>query len=156
MTQDQKQITVTRTIDAPAKDIFALLSLPAKHTELDGSGMLRGSVDTERITKTGQVFVMNMHAEAMGGDYRMHNHVSAFDENKMIGWTPAQEENKTEPAGWEWLWELRPVDADTTEVTLTYDWSRVEDKQLLPLFPVVDEEQLQESLNRLAAAVSGS
>ncbi len=39
-------------------------------------------------------------------------------------------------------------------MTLTYDWSKVDDPKLLPLFPVVSEEQLDESLNRLAAAVS--
>lgn len=156
MTGNDTTITVTRTIDASAKDIFDLLSLPAKHPSFDGSGMVVSSVDTERITASGEKFVMNMHAEHMGGDYVMHNHVVAFDENKLIGWAPAQEENKDAPAGWTYVYTLNPVDADTTEVTLAYDWSKVTDPKLIPLFPVVSAEQLEESLNQLAAAVTAS
>lgn len=154
MTGNDTTITVTRTIDASAKDIFDLLSLPAKHPSFDGSGMVVSSVDTERITASGEKFVMNMHAEMMGGDYVMHNHVTAFDENKMIGWQPAQEKNKNEPEGWEWLYELKSVDADTTEVSLTYDWSKVDEKFAKEVgFPAVPKEKLEESLNLLAGAV---
>ena len=39
----------------------------------------------------------------------------------------------------------------------TYDWSKVTDKDLLKKvsFPLVTEEQLEDTLGRLAAAVSG-
>lgn len=148
------QISVSRTIDAPAKEIFDLLTLPARHSEFDGSGMVRSDEKSQRIQQVGDVFVMNMHAEAMGGDYQMYNHVTAYDENKMVGWQPAQEHNKDEPAGWEWLYTLEPEGSDATKVTLTYDWSKVTDKELISLFPAVPETALEESLNRLAAAVS--
>lgn len=154
MSQNQTSLTVTRTIDAPAKDIFEVLTLPARHHEFDGSGMVRSAENTERITKSGEKFVMNMHAEMNGGDYVMHNHVTAFDENKMIGWQPAQEKNKDEPGGWEWLYELKPVDADSTEVSLTYDWSKVDEKLAKEVgFPAIPEDDLEESLNLLAGAV---
>lgn len=156
MTHSETSITVTRTIDAPAKDIFAVLSLPARHKDFDGSGMVRSSEDTERITTSGEQFVMNMHAEDMGGDYQMYNHVTAFDENKMIGWQPAQEQDKTEPAGWEWLYELSADGPDSTEVSLTYDWSKVTDEKLRAIFPKVSEEDMEQSLNLLAAAVTTS
>ncbi len=156
MTSTENSITVTRTIDVPAKDVFALLTLPARHREFDGSGMVRSSEDTERITKVGEQFVMNMHAEDMGGDYRMYNHVTAFDHNKMVGWQPAQEQNKDQPAGWEWLYELTPLDSGDTEVSLTYDWSKVTDPKLRQIFPKVSEEDLEQSLNLLAAAVTAS
>ncbi|UYG17348.1 SRPBCC family protein [Brachybacterium huguangmaarense] len=156
MTSTENSITVTRTIDVPAKDVFALLTLPARHREFDGSGMVRSSEDTERITKVGEQFVMNMHAEDMGGDYRMYNHVTAFDHNKMVGWQPAQEQNKDQPAGWEWLYELTPLDSGDTEVSLTYDWSKVTDPKLRQIFPKVTEEDLEQSLNLLAAAVTAS
>lgn len=154
MTRNDTSLTVTRTIDAPAKAIFDLLTLPAKHPTFDGSGMVVSSVDTERITKTGEKFVMNMNAEMMGGDYTMHNHVTAFDENKMVGWKPANDDDPDNPKGWEWVYELKPLDADTTEVSLTYSWSDVTDEKLLPLFPAVSAAQLEESLNQLAAAVA--
>jgi len=43
-------------------------------------------------------------------------------------------------------------------VTLTYDWSRVTDQALLAKvgFPLVQESQLEDSLNHLAEATSGS
>lgn len=154
MNQNQTSLTVTPTIDAPAKDIFEVLSLPARHPDIDGSGMVRSAENTERITKVGEKFVMNMHAEHMGGDYTMHNHVTAFDENKMIGWQPAQDKNKDEPEGWEWLYELKSTGADSTEVSLTYDWSKVDEKFAKEVgFPAVPEDELEESLNLLAGAV---
>jgi hypothetical protein len=43
-----------------------------------------------------------------------------------------------------------------TLVRHTYDWSKVEDKKLLEQvgFPLVTEEQLQDTLGRLAAAAT--
>ena len=57
--------------------------------------------------------------------------------------------------GWRWRYDLHPVEAGT-EVTLTYDWSKVTDKDLLKKvsFPLVSESELEDSLGRLAAAVS--
>lgn len=156
MPTTQTSITVTRTIDAPAKDIFDVLSLPARHPEFDGSGFVRSAENTERITKVGEQFAMNMSGDHMGGDYQTYNHVSAFDANKMIGWKPTPEKGADETPGWEWLYELKPLDSGDTEVSLTYDWSKVTDPKLLPLFPLVSEEQLEESLNLLAAAVTKS
>lgn len=153
---NQTSITVTRTIDAPAKDVFDVLTLPQRHREFDGSGFVRSAENTERITKVGEQFAMNMSGDHMGGDYQTYNHVSAFEENKRVGWKPTPEKGAAETPGWEWLYELTPQGADTTEVSLTYDWSKVEDPQLLPLFPLVSEARLEESLNLLAAAVTKS
>ena len=153
MNTNDTSISVSRTIDAPASEIFDLLTLPARHHEFDGSGMVRSADNTERISKVGERFVMNMHAEDMGGDYQMFNHVTAFDDNKMVGWQPAQEKNKDEPAGWEWLYALESQGSDSTLVTLTYDWSKVTDKKLISIFPKVSKDELEDSLNQLAAAV---
>ena len=160
MNSNQTHLTVTRTVDAPAKDLFDLLTLPARHPEFDGSGTVRSADNTERIHKSGEKFVMNMHREAMGGDYRTHNFVTAYDENTMIGWQPAPEGEDgsapTEPLGWEWLYELKPQGSDSTDVSLTYDWSKVTDQKLLEKvgFPAIPQKDLEESLNLLAAAVT--
>ena len=155
MTHTDTSITDSRTIDVPAKEVFSLLSLPARHHEFDGSGFVRGAEDTERITKAGEQFVMNMEGDHMGGEYKTDNHVVGYDENKLLAWKTAPA--GTEPPGWQWVWELKPQDADTTDVTLTYDWSAVTDKALLKKvsFPLVSESELEDSLGRLAAAVSG-
>ena len=160
MTENPTHLTVTRILDVPAKDVFEVLTLPARHHEFYGSGTVRAADDTERVTASGQKFVMNMHREEMGGDYRTHNFVTAYDENKMIGWQPAPEaadgSAPEAPLGWEWLYELKPQGSDATEVSLTYDWSRVEDQKLLEKvgFPAIPEKDLEESLNLLAAAVT--
>lgn len=155
MSQEQS-ITVSRTIDAPAKDIFEVLSNPANHAAIDGSGFVVSDSKTDRITAVGQVFTMNMNGPHMGGDYQTDNHVVGYDENKLLAWqsTPAG----TEPFGWEWVWELDPQGPDATAVTLTYDWSKVTDKELLKKvsFPLVSEDQLENSLNNLAAEVTKS
>lgn len=148
----EKKQTVTRTIEAPAKDIFQILTLPARHQEFDGSGMVRADEKSQRLQQVGDTFVMNMHNERFG-DYRMENHVVAYDENKLVGWKPASP--GTEAAGWQWVYQLQSVDQDTTEVSLTYDWSQVTDADLLAqnIFPAVSEEQMDASLAGLQSLV---
>ncbi len=155
MTDNEKSITVSRSIPASAKDIFAVLTLPARHVELDGSGFVRSDDHTDRITATGQKFRMNMTGDHMGGEYQTDNFVTGYVPDKVVAWQTAPA--GTEPPGWEWTWELDPQGPDATEVTLTYDWRKVTDKQLLAkgLFPLVKKDQLEGSLGKLAEAVSG-
>ncbi|MCD1286025.1 SRPBCC family protein [Brevibacterium sp. GP-SGM9] len=152
----ETKISATRTIDAANEDIFDVLSNPERHAEIDGSDMVVSDDKTDRITAVGQVFTMNMHWDKMGGDYKTDNHVVGYDENKLLAWTTAP--SGQEPDGWEWVWELTPQGSDSTEVTITYDWSSVTDKDVLKQvsFPVVSEEDLESSLANLAAAVSDS
>ncbi|GAB47701.1 SRPBCC family protein [Mobilicoccus pelagius] len=153
---DEKKITVSRTIDASPQDVWAVISNPARHAEIDGSGQIVSDEKTDRITANGQVFTMNMNAPHMGGDYQTDNHVTGFDENRLLAWQTAPA--GTEPKGWEWMYELTPEGPDATQVQLTYDWSKVTDKELLKKvsFPLISEEQLEGSLGRLASAVAGS
>lgn len=151
---EDKKITVSRTIDAPTVDIFNVLTNPQRHAEIDGSGQIVSDEKTDRITGTGQVFTMNMNAEHMGGEYQTDNYVTGYDQNKLLAWRTAPA--GTEPPGWQWVWELDPQGADSTDVSLTYDWSAVTDKEVLKKvsFPLIQESALQDSLARLAAAVS--
>lgn len=153
---DSTSLTVERDIPSSAKALFDVLSNPHRHTELDGSGFVLGLSQGDRITRVGQKFTMNMSGAHMGGDYQTDNFVSAFDEDKMIGWKTAPA--GVEPPGWEWLWELKPSGSDSTTVSLTYDWSKVTDKDLLAQigFPLVSEDALEDSLGKLAEATSGS
>ena len=79
MTETEGKLKVDRVIDAPAKEIFKLLSNPANHAELDGSGMVQSDEKTDRITAVGQVFTMNMFWDKLGGEYQAENHVVGFD-----------------------------------------------------------------------------
>lgn len=148
-------ITVQRTIDAATTEVFDVLSNPERHVELDGSGFVISDEKTDRITATGQVFRMNMSGDHMGGDYQTDNTVTGYERNHLLAWETAPAD--TDPPGWEWVWELEAQGSDATDVRLTYDWSKVTDPAILEKvgFPLVSEEQLEESLNLLAAAVSG-
>ena len=152
---DDKRITVQRTIDAPTKAVFDVLSNPARHPELDGSGFVVSDEKTDRITETGQVFRMNMTGDHMSGDYQTDNTVTGYDENHLLAWQTAPAD--TPPPGWEWTWELTAQGSESTDVQLTYDWSHVDDPELLKKvsFPLVSGSQLEDSLGRLASAVSG-
>jgi uncharacterized protein YndB with AHSA1/START domain len=152
---DDKSITVSRTIDASTSAIFDVLSNPERHAELDGSGFVISDEKSDRITATGQVFRMNMSGDHMGGDYQTDNTVTGYDANHLVAWQTAPAD--TDPPGWEWVWQLEAQGSDATEVTLTYDWSKVTDQELLKKisFPLVDERAMEHSLDNLAAAVSG-
>ena len=152
---DDKRITVQRTIDAPTQVVFDVLSNPQRHPELDGSGFVLSDEKSDRITGTGDVFRMNMSGAHMGGDYQTDNTVTGYDANHLLAWQTAPAD--TEPPGWEWTWQLAAQGPEATEVTLSYDWSKVTDPQLLEKisFPLVPQSALEDSLARLAAAVSG-
>jgi len=152
---DDKRITVSRTIDAPTKDVFDVLTNPERHAELDGSGFVISDEKSDRITGTGQVFRMNMTGDHMGGDYQTDNTVTGYDPNHLVAWQTAPAD--ADPPGWEWVWELHAQGSDATEVTLTYDWSKVTDKELLQKlsFPLVEKPALEASLDHLASAVAG-
>ncbi len=151
---NDNRIIVSRTIDAPAPEIFDVLTLPSRHREIDGSGFVVSDDRTDRITGVGQVFRMNMTGDHMGGDYQTENHVTGYDKNSLLAWRTAPA--GTEPPGWEWMWELKADGSDTTDVTLTYDWDKVSDKAILEKvpFPLVTQDQLEDSLANLASAVS--
>ncbi len=151
---ESTQITASRTIDASAAQLFEVLSNPERHAELDGSGFVISDEKSDRITANGQVFTMNMTGDHMGGDYQTDNHVTGFDPNKMLAWKTAPA--GVEPPGWEWLWQLEAQGPDSTVVSVTYDWSKVTDKDLLQKlsFPLVPESALEASLGHLAEAVA--
>jgi uncharacterized protein YndB with AHSA1/START domain len=153
---DQTSITVNRRIDASTSDVFAVLTNPERHAELDGSGFVLSDEKSDRITGAGQVFRMNMTGDHMGGDYQTDNTVVGFDPNHLVAWQTAPA--GTSPPGWEWVWRLEAQGADATDVTLTYDWAKVTDPAILEKvsFPLVDRDALEGSLDNLASAVSGS
>lgn len=149
-------LTVGRLVHAPAEKIFAVLSDPSQHGELDPKGLNRAPVADapEKITGVGQAFTLNMFAESQGGDYRITNNITKFEEDVVIGWKP-QSEGFDKPFGHQWTWELEPEDDESTYVTLTYDWDDITNEKFLanskfPLFPL---DSFKASVAALAALV---
>lgn len=150
------KITVERTINAPSDAVFDVLSNPERHQELDASGFIQGVVKGDRISGVGDTFTMDMAGDHMGGEYRTDNHVVGYDPNRLLAWQTAPA--GTEPPGWQWVWELESQGSDETLVRHSYDWGQVTDQALLAkgLFPLVEREQLEDTLQRLDQAVTGS
>ena len=128
MTTDECWV-VTRTIAATPGQIFAVLSDPSRHQDTEPGDWVRDAIDTEPITRTGQIFAMNMFLERIGGPYVIHNLVTAFEPDRAIGWAPGRLDNAGDhrPGGWTWRYDLAPNGAGT-DVTLTYDWSATPQK----------------------------
>ncbi len=124
MAGQSEPIRVSREIKVAAADIFRLLTAPARHVELDGSGMVRGTSSTEPVTGVGDVFVMRMYFDPLG-HYEMINHVVEYEPDRRIGWEP--EPGNGHPGsggarpGQRWSFELTATGAKTTMVTEIYD-----------------------------------
>ena len=145
--------SATRVIEASANEIFALLSDPSRHAETDNSGMVVSADTDAKLEKVGDIFVMNMTKE--DGEYQTRNEVFAFQENKVIGWQNLKNLTADVEVGAKWLYELEPIDADNTNVTLTYQRDELEEN-LLSMSETFDDEFLAKSLDSLAAAVAGT
>jgi uncharacterized protein YndB with AHSA1/START domain len=111
-------VSVSRRIEAPASVIFKLLADPDRHTEFDGSEMLRTGASNDVIVGVGDVFVTKMYFTAMG-DYEMHNRVVAFEPDRCIAWEPGNPELARN--GSRWRFDLTPDGPNATVVTETYD-----------------------------------
>jgi hypothetical protein len=124
---EYKPVSVSRRIDAPSSDIFKVLADPRRHSEFDGSGMLRPGGSTEVVAGVGDVFVMKMFFPAMG-DYEMHNRVVVYEADRCIGWEPAMHHEDPAAAeqarnGSRWRFDLAADGPSATVVTETYDCS---------------------------------
>jgi len=119
-------IQVSRRIEAPASAVFRILADPTMHTELDGSGMLRGAVTSDSPIAEGDVFVMKMYFSEIG-DYEMNDHVVEFEQDRRIGWEPvdgAGHPNEGTRMGHRWSFVLDPDGRDAALVTEVFDCSR--------------------------------
>ncbi|OEV03915.1 SRPBCC domain-containing protein [Streptomyces oceani] len=155
MTHESIQ-SVTR-IEASPETVFAVLADPGSHAAIDGTGWVRESLDGKRLTETGQVFRIAMyHDNHPDGHYEMANQVRVFDPPHALAWEPGQDaagDGELQFGGWTWRYDLKPVGQDETEVTLTYDWSRVPSvmQEEFGGFPPFPASHLDNSLKHLAS-----
>jgi hypothetical protein len=98
----QGHVNVTKRIDAPAARIFALLTDPARHPGIAGSGMVRDGSGNETLSAVGDVFRMQMHHQEWGPVV-----------------SPEDTEEKV-PGHYVWGYALEP-DGDATIVTEFFD-----------------------------------
>jgi hypothetical protein len=126
--QTCQPVSVSRTIDAPADELFALLAHTANHPVIDGSGMVREPLPGVVLKGVGDVFSMSMFRDEMG-KYEMCNHVVEYEDGRRLVWEPvpaATSDPETPAEGVEsghylWGFELTPLNAGSTVVTETFD-----------------------------------
>jgi uncharacterized protein YndB with AHSA1/START domain len=153
-----ERVTLTRTIAAPASKIFTLVTDPAKHVEIDGSGMLEAPIDAHRIAAVGDTFDMAMDREPLGdlpmGKYKVRNTVTRFEPGALVEWTVGGVDMP--PVGHVYGWQL-DADGDATKVTHYCDWSNITDAMRAagrewPIVPVHMLEGSMDNLERLATS----
>lgn len=137
-------VSVSRTIPAPAEEIFAVLADASKHPLIDGSGTVREARAAEpEPLRLGTRFGMNMK---LGVPYIITNTVVEYEQDRLIAWRHWGRHR--------WRYELEPVDGGT-EVTESFDWST----SRLPLaielagYPKRHPAAMDATLARLAALV---
>ena len=146
MTSDHdvgRVVSATREISAGAVQIFELIADPAQQPRWDGNDNLAEAQTGQRVHGVGDVFTMTL----TGGQVR-ENHVVEFEDGRRIAWRPAEQGQET--PGHLWRWELEPIDASTTQVTHTYDWTHLTDETRFSRARATTSDKLRASLDRLA------
>lgn len=100
-------------INAPAEKIFAILSNPRRHKEIDGTKTIQENISGPDKLVLGSKFGMKMR---LGINYRIQNTVVEYGENSLIGWRHV--------GRWIWRYELVNIGPQMTQVTETFDASR--------------------------------
>ncbi|MEU5847210.1 YbhB/YbcL family Raf kinase inhibitor-like protein [Saccharopolyspora shandongensis] len=149
-----ERIEVSRLIPAPAGDIFAVLTDPKGHADIDASGMLMDA-EGERVEQPGDRFLVHMDRDALGdlplGKYDVEVVITKLIPDEEIAWTV---EGRIRPhARHIYGYRLEPAESGTL-VTSYYDWSEIDEewKERL-VFPVVPESALKATLGILERTV---
>lgn len=148
------RLEVSRTISAPAADVFAVLCDPQGHVAIDATGMLQGA-DGDPVRQAGDTFVVHMDREALNdfplGRYDVTVQITDYDENRLIAWTIL---GQIRPQiGHVYGYRLAPGE-DGTVVTSFYDWSGIDQHwRDAKIFPVVSEAALRATLGILDRTV---
>lgn len=141
--EPSRVVSASRDIKAAAETIFELIADPARQPDWDGQDNLAHADSGQRVRRAGDVFTMTL----TNGGVRA-NHVTEFTEGRLIAWNPSEVGKR--PPGHLWRWELEPTGESATRVTVTYDWTRLTDRNRLPRARWTTPERLQASLARLA------
>lgn len=143
---NQRIVSVTATIPAPAADLFEILATPRRHAEIDGSGTVRSAYAGPERLSLGATFGMSMRR---GAPYRITSTVVELEEGRRIAWR--------HPLGHVWRYLLEPVEGGT-RVTEQFDWSTsgAPGRAFIKLggYATKNREGMEQTLVRLAEAVS--
>lgn len=148
-----ERLEVSRLIPASAEAVFAVLTDPQGHVDIDASGMLLDA-EGERVERPGDRFVVHMDREALGdvplGKYDVEVVITALIPNEEVAWTV---EARGQQFGHIYGYRLQPAKAGTL-VTSYYDWSAAAAEwKARVTFPVIPESALKATLGILERTV---
>jgi hypothetical protein len=150
-----ERMEVSRPIAASPGEIFAIVSDPKGHVQIDASGMLMSSTG-EPATKVGDTFVIHMDREALNdyplGLYDVTVEIVTYEQDREIAWTIL---GQIKPQiGHVYGYRLEPIDGGTL-VTQYYDWSGIDEQwRQANIFPIIPESALRATLGILARTVA--
>lgn len=149
-----ERIETERRIPADPDAIFAVLTDPAGHVEIDSTGMLM-SASGAPVAAVGDTFVVHMDREALNdyplGLYDVTVRIVTFEADREIAWTVEGQLNLGHVYGY----RLEPAaEGAGTVVTSYYDWSAIAPEwRDADIFPVISEGALRATLGILARTV---
>ena len=156
-----ERVSASRRIAASADALYAVVSDPAGHVRIDGSGMLEAAADARPLTTVGDTFDIHMDRTPLDDipglvKYTVRNTVTAIEPGRLVEWTIGGVDQP--PLGHVYGWLLEPVSATETDVTNYCDWTNIVDSlraagRTWPIVPVAMLEQTVASLERI---VTGS
>lgn len=118
LASEKHLVVYSAEVNAPAEELFALISDPQRHHELDGSGTVQARAVGPRELKTGDRFSVAMRV--FGVPYRLPLLVlqaqpPSAQQAGVLEWV--------QPTGHRWRWEMAPVAGSPgrTQVTESYD-----------------------------------
>jgi uncharacterized protein YndB with AHSA1/START domain len=140
---ENRSVSATRVIAAPARTIFDLLADPRRHCEFDGSGTVGQVKKAPDRLSLGATFSMNMK---IGISYLTRNKVVAFEENRVIAWHHY--------AQFVWRYDLEEVSGGT-KVTESFDYSKPWGALIVPLgWPERNRLAMEATLARIEQLVT--
>ena len=145
-------VSVERIIDAPVARIFPYLADASKHSEIDGSGTVKGTGAESTPLTLGSTFGMSMK---MGVPYKMVNKVIEFEPDRRIAWQTAFAGVLGKLIGGRiWRYVLEPIDGGArTRVTESWDISKDKQKFALRGLETKTRDNMAATLERLAKVV---
>ncbi len=139
-----QEVSVSRVVEASPAEVFAVLSSPAGHARIDGSGSVRAAIEGPEPLALGDKFRMDMK---LGLPYKMWSTVVEFEQDRLIAWAHFGKHR--------WRFELEPV-GEGTMVTQTFDWSTARIPKFIELmgYPEKHPANMEATLAALAAEVA--
>jgi uncharacterized protein YndB with AHSA1/START domain len=140
----QRVVSISRVIHATPEAIFAIVSDPAQHGRIDGSGMVQQVRSGGGTLTLGSKFGMDMKFGPL--PYRISNTVVEFEQDRLIAWRHF--------GGHRWRYRLEPVEGGT-RVTEEFDWSTSKLPKAIELagYPTKHVGNIERTLERLASIV---